>query len=352
MEPIRIIAAGGTIDAKDYDFAMGRVVAFGDPAVEKIFASGRVRTVFTKTERPVDENADILVLEQKDSLDMTEDDRLRILLLCLLDSRERILITHGTDTMVNTGLLLQKHVEGKTIVLTGAMRPNTAVETDAPFNVGGALVACQTLPHGVYVVMQGRVFPVNQVRKIRVNGSGYFQKVSSDKKHDRDTAREFPQTAAKIKKKTLFSAHRACIVLQLPLEARISTEKNNTPAGTKEAFYMAGYPDGSRERYLGPMNHTYMFVVDGSRFGIDGDVLIGTGNAIINLKPFVLRILQMGLNDIWTIVVGEELDGFGTLRVLFETNIIKDYSQQKWMRGLFLHTRESFLKPPWNALKK
>lgn len=352
MEPIRIIVTGGTIDAKDYDFAEGRVVAFGDPAVEKIFVSGRMRTAFTKTEKPVDEDADIIVLEQKDSLNMTDEDRLRILLLCLLDSRNQILITHGTDTMVETGLVLQEHVEGKTVVLTGAMRPHAAAESDASFNVGGALIACQTLPHGVYVVMQGRVFPVDQVRKVRNSGDGYFQEVSDVKKSEKDEVREFPQAVAKIKKKWKPFPHRECIVLQLPLEARINLEPDSFPAGTKEAFYMAGYPAGSRERSCAPMNHTYMFIVEDTRSGVKGDVLVGTGNAIIDLRPFALRVLQTGVNDTWMIIVGEEFDGLETLRVLFGTGVMRDHRQQRWMRGLFLHTKESFLKPIWAAIKK
>ncbi|MFA5830432.1 MAG: asparaginase domain-containing protein [Candidatus Paceibacterota bacterium] len=177
MIPIRIIAAGGTIDAEKYDFSEGKVIAFGEPAVKKILKTGRVRHLDLKTETSIaNDDADIFVLPQKDSLDMTDDDRKRILDICLADSRKRILITHGTDTMAKTGELLAKHVRNKTIVLTGAMCPNASLNSDASFNLGGALIACETLPRGVYIVIQGEVFPVPHVRKIKKNGEKYFEK--------------------------------------------------------------------------------------------------------------------------------------------------------------------------------
>ncbi|MCK9351863.1 MAG: asparaginase domain-containing protein [Candidatus Paceibacterota bacterium] len=175
---LRIIVAGGTIDAIKYDFKEGKVLAFGVPAVEKILRTGRVRHIDIKPTEPIaDDDADIFVLPQKDSLEMTNEDRERILHLCLADKRERILITHGTDTMAKTGALLAQKITGKTIVLTGAMRPNASENSDAPFNLGGALIAAETLPSGVYIVIQGEIFLVPHVQKIKKNGDGYFEKM-------------------------------------------------------------------------------------------------------------------------------------------------------------------------------
>ncbi|MCX6736018.1 MAG: asparaginase domain-containing protein [Candidatus Parcubacteria bacterium] len=179
MSTLRIIATGGTIDAEKYNFDEGKVITFGDPAVKKILKTGRVRHLNTKAVIKVeDDDADIFVLPQKDSLDMTDEDRKRILDVCLLDPRERILITHGTDTMAKTGVLLAENIQNKTIILTGAMRPSMAEDSDASFNLGGALIAAETLPHGVYIVMQGEVFPVPHVQKIKKNGEGYFEKTA------------------------------------------------------------------------------------------------------------------------------------------------------------------------------
>lgn len=177
MSNIRIIVAGGTIDAQKYDFKEGKVLSFGEPAVEKILKTGRVRRIDIHSVLPTgNDNADIFVLPQKDSLDMTDEDRQRILDICSRDERERILITHGTDTMAKTGELLADHIKNKTIVLTGAMQPNSSKDSDAPFNLGGALVACETLPHGVYIVIQGEVFPIPHVQKVKKDGERYFEK--------------------------------------------------------------------------------------------------------------------------------------------------------------------------------
>lgn len=173
---IRVIVVGGTIDAEQYDFSEGKVISFGDPAVEQILRTGRVRHISPEIAHKItDDDADIFVLQQKDSLDMTDEDRSKILALCASDPRDRILITHGTDTMTKTGLLLSEHIIDKTIVLTGAMRPYASENSDAAFNLGGALIATETLPAGVYVVIQGKVFPVDKVQKIKENNDPHFE---------------------------------------------------------------------------------------------------------------------------------------------------------------------------------
>jgi L-asparaginase len=97
--------------------------------------------------------------------------------LCEKDPRKRILITHGTDTMQKTGTLLAEKIKDKTIVLTGSMRPYYAENSDASFNLGSALVACQTLPPGVYVVLQGEVFSVDKVKKVRAENDPHFEEI-------------------------------------------------------------------------------------------------------------------------------------------------------------------------------
>ncbi|MGD8361121.1 MAG: asparaginase domain-containing protein [Gemmatimonadota bacterium] len=103
-------------------------------------------------------------LFRKDSLDITDGDRDLIFRKVKGDPCTHVLITHGTDTMATTGRVLSK-IQGKTIVLTGAMQPAAFKDSDAPFNVGFALAALQTLPHGVYLAMNGRIFDPHHVRK-------------------------------------------------------------------------------------------------------------------------------------------------------------------------------------------
>jgi L-asparaginase len=105
-----------------------------------------------------------------DSLHMTGEDRQIILQQCRSAPERRIVITHGTDTMVETAGVLAGGVNDKTIVLTGAMIPYKFGSSDGLFNLGSALAFAQTLPPGVYVAMNGRIFPWNGVRKNRKTG--------------------------------------------------------------------------------------------------------------------------------------------------------------------------------------
>lgn len=108
-------------------------------------------------------------LLRKDSLEITDEDRALIHQKVEACKTDKILITHGTDTMVDTGLVLQD-ISDKTIVLTGALKPARFQESDAIFNIGFALGAVQSLPAGVYICMNGNVFPVGQVCKNRKAG--------------------------------------------------------------------------------------------------------------------------------------------------------------------------------------
>lgn len=150
---ITIFTTGGTIDKVYFDAKGGYEV--GVPMVQRILADARVLVEVSVTE-----------LLRKDSLQMTEADR-EVIRQALADSgAARIIVTHGTDTMIETARVL-KALGDKTIVLTGALQPARFSDSDAPFNLGMAIAAVQTLPPGVYVVANGTVFPADRVRKNR-----------------------------------------------------------------------------------------------------------------------------------------------------------------------------------------
>jgi L-asparaginase len=113
----------------------------------------------------------VTTLMMMDSLDMTADDRARIVEQCRTCAESRIVITHGTDTMVETARALAQQHSGKAIILTGAMIPYAFGSSDGLFNLGSALSFVQVLPPGVYIAMNGRWFPWNDVRKNRATGA-------------------------------------------------------------------------------------------------------------------------------------------------------------------------------------
>jgi L-asparaginase len=157
MEPIRIFITGGTFD-KAYNELTGELF-FKDSHLPEMLKLGRC-------------NLDVQVrtLMMIDSLHMTDDDRQIILQQCRSSPESRIVITHGTDTMVETAGVLARGVTDKTVVLTGAMIPYKFGSSDGLFNLGSALAFAQTLPPGVYVAMNGRCFAWNRVRKNRQTG--------------------------------------------------------------------------------------------------------------------------------------------------------------------------------------
>ncbi len=152
MNDICILATGGTID-KDHDPITEKLVFTGQSHISDILRECRVKDVPYQ------------ILMQKDSLDITDQDREAMKHAILARTEEAIVLTHGTSTMAQTAEYLNGAVPGKTVVLTGAMRPFALLRSDASFNLGGAIVAAQTLPPGVYVAMNGRVFDAAQVRK-------------------------------------------------------------------------------------------------------------------------------------------------------------------------------------------
>lgn len=154
---IRIFITGGTFD-KEYNELTGQLY-FKDSHLPEMLELGRnLVPVETRT------------LMMVDSLEMTDDDRELIAEHCMKSPEDRIIITHGTDTMSETAKLLAQKIKNKTIVLTGAMVPYKFGSSDGLFNLGSALAFVQTLSNGVYVVMNGRFFNANNVRKNRETG--------------------------------------------------------------------------------------------------------------------------------------------------------------------------------------
>jgi L-asparaginase len=157
-EPIRIFITGGTFD-KEYDELAGRLY-FRDSHLPEMLKLGRSNL-----------QAELRTLMMIDSLEMTDADRAIIVEQCRNAPEQRIVITHGTDTMAETAQALAASVPNKTIVLTGAMVPYKFGSSDGLFNLGSALAFAQTLPAGVYVAMNGRYFPASNVRKNRQTGT-------------------------------------------------------------------------------------------------------------------------------------------------------------------------------------
>ena len=148
---IKIFTTGGSID-KRYSTQESSFVV-GPPQVERILQDGNVTVDY-----------EIESLLRKDSLDVTSEDRQGIVERVRETPHRFVVITHGTDTMVDTARALAP-ISDKVIVLTGAMQPAVFKETDASFNIGCAVAAVQLLPDGVYLVMNGRVFDPQTTRK-------------------------------------------------------------------------------------------------------------------------------------------------------------------------------------------
>ncbi len=154
---LKFLIAGGTI-CKQYNELTGEL-EFQQSFVPNMLRRGRCQLAYS---------TEVLML--KDSLEMTAGDRKVILAACLTADESRIIVSHGTDTMVETATMLGQTLTDKTVVLVGAMIPYSISGSDALFNLGCAVTAVQLLPHGVYVVMNGAVFPWNNVEKDRAQG--------------------------------------------------------------------------------------------------------------------------------------------------------------------------------------
>ena len=154
---VRILVTGGTFD-KEYNENTGQLF-FKNTHIAEMLRLGRSRVVVT-----------IRTIMMVDSLEMTDADRAVIVQNCRQSEENRIVVTHGTDTMTETAAAIAPAVSGKTVVLTGAMIPYAFGSSDGLFNLGSALSFVQVLPAGVYIAMNGKCFRWDRVRKNRERG--------------------------------------------------------------------------------------------------------------------------------------------------------------------------------------
>lgn len=164
-EKILVLTTGGTIDKQYFDALSEFTIV--DTIVDQLLKIARVAHPF-----------DIEQVMRKDSLELDERDRLSLAGHVARSSAQRVVITHGTDTMTETAKTLAQLDSGKTIVLTGALAPARFSESDAAFNLGMAFAAVQTLAPGIYITMSGTVFDALHVRKDRAAGA--FMPVSAN----------------------------------------------------------------------------------------------------------------------------------------------------------------------------
>jgi len=149
---IKLLITGGTID-KCYNELNG----------ELHFPQTHLPEMLEQTRCTLEINSEVLML--KDSLEMTDADRKILQQACAISAEQQLVITHGTDTMVQTAEHLARQPLNKTIVLVGAMLPYKIGGSDALFNLGCALTAVQLLPHGIYITMNGKIFDWDKVHK-------------------------------------------------------------------------------------------------------------------------------------------------------------------------------------------
>ncbi len=159
MHGIRIITTGGTFD-KLYDAIKGELT-FRESQLPRVLQQSRTSLEIT-----------LETVLAVDSLNMTEAQRVLIAKHCSASTEDKVVVIHGTDTMVASANVIAQDpaIEGKTVVLTGAMIPYSLENSDAEFNLGFAIAAVQLLPPGVYIAMGGRVFDYDNVRKNREKG--------------------------------------------------------------------------------------------------------------------------------------------------------------------------------------
>jgi len=152
QDPIRILCAGGTFEKKYNEIS--QTLVFGETHLPEILNVGRSKL-----------SIEIEMIFLMDSLNMPDDHHLKIRERVLAAPEKNIIITHGTDRMVKTATFLEGHVTDKTVVFTGSMVPYEFRNSDAEFNLGCALAFVQVLPPGIYVTMNGRVWPYDKVQK-------------------------------------------------------------------------------------------------------------------------------------------------------------------------------------------
>ena len=154
---IRILVTGGTFD-KEYNERTGQLY-FKDTHLEEMLRLGRCRIEVT-----------VETVMMIDSLDMSDADRALIVQKCREAPEQRLVVTHGTDTMTETAAAIAREIHEKVVVLTGAMVPYAFGSSDGLFNLGSALSFVQLLANGVYIAMNGKCFPWDRCRKNRERG--------------------------------------------------------------------------------------------------------------------------------------------------------------------------------------
>ena len=157
QDPILVLTTGGTIDKQYFDALSEYQIS--DSVIERLLATARVHHAF-----------EVVELLRKDSLELSDDDRSAIRERVAAAPNARVVITHGTDTMTDTARVLAT-IPGKTIVLVGALAPARFAESDATFNLGMAFGCVQVAAPGVYITMNGTVFPALDVVKDRARGA-------------------------------------------------------------------------------------------------------------------------------------------------------------------------------------
>lgn len=157
QQGITVLTTGGTIDKQYFDALSQYQIS--DTMVARLLEVARVKLPF-----------EIIEVLRKDSLELNDEDRARLVAAARAARFGRIVITHGTDTMTTSAAALAA-VPGRTIVLVGALTPARFAESDASFNLGMAFAAAQLAPPGVYITMNGTVFPADQVVKDRERGA-------------------------------------------------------------------------------------------------------------------------------------------------------------------------------------
>jgi L-asparaginase len=163
MKKLLIVTTGGTIDKIYFDDMSDYQI--GEPLIGQILDHLQVGFEF-----------EVNALMRKDSIHITDEDRLTIRDAVMASDARHVLITHGTDTLVNTAMVLQD-IPGKTMVLTGALNPARFRDSDAIFNIGCAVGAVQCQPHGAWIAMSGRVWDPGKVRKNR--GENRFESTAT-----------------------------------------------------------------------------------------------------------------------------------------------------------------------------
>ena len=156
---ITFIQTGGTID-KDYPRSSGGYAfEFGEPATERLLA--RLTPSFS---------FDVRTAFQKDSTEIDQADRRGLAEMIRLDANDKVIVTHGTDTMLETAQFLAEQIPDKLIVITGAMRPERFSDSDAPLNVGCAIAATNPCDRGVFIAMHGVVKRHDQMQRDPTTG--------------------------------------------------------------------------------------------------------------------------------------------------------------------------------------